>query len=296
MRTRLFNKVGLWLCLALLALTALPVSAWSGSFDRGVLWEISKAGQQRSYLLGTIHSDHASVTNLPAPVKKALDGSKSFTAELDLNMSSMLQAQMQMLLPETQSLQSIIGAQQYRKCVALMASYGVPEVLVDRMKPWAIAAQLNMPKPTTGVFLDLKLYKMAQQKGLKTYGLETVEEQMSVFGDMTEQQQKTMLEQAIKDFPGMPGKISTLIRYYVNRDLRGMQTFSEAEMKRSDPALMEIIDTKLIKERNHRMVERMQPQLADGKALVAVGALHLPGEQGILQLLENRGYKVKALY
>ena len=293
MRTKIFSAAGLWLSLVLVIL---PLSAWSGSFDSGVLWEISKAGQQSSYLLGTIHSDHASVTNLPAPVKKALDDSKSFTAELDLNMSSMLQAQMQMLLPDTKSLKSIIGVQQYRKCVALMASYGVPEMLVDKMKPWAIAAQLNMPKPTTGLFLDLKLYQMAQQKGLKTYGLETVAEQMSVFGGMTEQQQKIMLDQAIKDYPEMPAKISSLIRYYVNRDLRGMLTFSEAEMKRADPALMEIIDKKLIKERNHRMVERMQPQLADGKALIAVGALHLPGEQGILQLLENRGYKLRALY
>jgi len=293
MRAKILNKTGLWLCLVLITL---PLSVWSGSFDRGVLWEISKAGQQSSYLLGTIHSDHASVTNLPAPVKKALDGSTSFTAELDLNMASMLQAQMQMLLPETQSLQSIVGAQQYNKCVTLMANYGVPEMLVDRMKPWAIAAQLNMPKPTTGLFLDLKLYQMAQQKGLKTYGLETVDEQMSVFGGMTEQQQKVMLDQAIKDYPEMPGKISTLIRFYVNRDLRGMLAFSEDEMKRADPALKEIIDTKLIKERNHRMVERMRPQLAGGKALIAVGALHLPGEQGILQLLENRGYKVKAVY
>ena len=168
MRTTIFNKAGFWLCLVLLAplaLTALPLSAWAGNFDQGVLWEISKPDQTSSYLLGTIHSDHASVTNLPSPVKKALDNSQSFTAELDLNMSSMLQAQMQMLLPDTQSLQRIIGAQQYQKCVALMANYGVPEMLVDRMKPWAIAAQLNMPKPTTGVFLDLKLYQMAQQKG-----------------------------------------------------------------------------------------------------------------------------------
>ena len=119
---------------------------------------------------------------------------------------------------------------------------------------------------------------------------------MSIFGDMTEQQQKTRLKQAIKDYPEMPGKISKLIRYYINRDLRGMMEFSEVEMKRADPALVEIIDKKLIKERNHRMVKRMQSQLTAGKALIAVGALHLPGEQGILQLLENKGYQVRSVY
>ena len=296
MRAKLFNKVVFGACLVLLVLVAQPLTAWSGSFDRGVLWEISKVGQQGSYLLGTIHSDHPSVTNLPAKVQKAFDVSGSFTAELELDMSSMLQAQMQLFLPDNKSLKSILGERYYRQSVALMSGYGVPEMLVDKMKPWAIAAQLSMPKSTTGIFLDLKLYQMAQQKGLKLHGLETVAEQMGVFESMTERQQKAMLIQAIKDYPGMPQKISTLLRYYVNRDLRGMQTFSEAEMKRADPAITAIMKNKLIKERNHRMVKRMQPQLTEGKAFIAVGALHLPGKEGILQLLENRGYQVKAVY
>ena len=211
-------------------------------------------------------------------------------------MATMLQAQMQLFLPNNQSLQKIVGAQRYKKCVSLMSGYGVPEMMVDKMKPWAIAAQLSMPKSTTGLFLDLKLYQMAQQKGLKVYGLETAEEQMGVFETMSEQQQKSMLDQAIKDHPQVPQKISALIQYYLNRDLRGMQAFSEAELKRADPAITEIMENKLIKERNYRMVKRMQSQLNEGKAFIAVGALHLPGKQGILQLLENRGYSVKAVY
>jgi len=279
-----------------LLLIALPTTALSGSFDKGILWQVSKAGQKTSYLLGTIHSDHSSVTTLPAQVERAFNESMSFTAELDLNLASMMQAQMQMMLPSNQSLQKIIGNQQYSQCIKLMSGYGVPEMMVDRMKPWAIAAQLSMPKPTTGLFLDLKLYQMAQQKGLKLYGLETVEEQMGVFEAMTQRQQKVMLAQAIKDHPQMPQKISTLIRYYNQRDLRGLLAFSEAELKRTDPAIKAIMENKLINERNQRMVERMQPQLANGKAFIAVGALHLPGNRGILQLLENRGYRVRAVY
>lgn len=280
----------------IMILITVPLQVWSGNFDKGILWQVGKPGQPQSYILGTIHSDDPAVTSLPPQVDKAIAVSRSFTAELDLNMSAMLEAQMQMLLPNNQSLEKIVGPGRFRECVNLMSGYGVPEMMVDRMKPWAIAAQLNMPRPNSGVFLDIKLYQLAQQRGLRLYGLETVAEQMSVFEDLTTQQQTLMLDQAIKDHPAMPQKISRLIRYYRNRDLRGMMQYSEEELNRTDPELKKIMEDRLINARNQRMVERMQPQLTDGLAFIAVGALHLPGKKGILQLLENRGYRVKAVF
>lgn len=290
---RFFGKKALFI---FLIMATLPGQAWSGNFDKGILWQVSKPGQTRSYILGTIHSDDPTVTNLPRQVKKALSESKSFTAELDLDMSAMLQAQMQMFLPNDQSLKKIVGLGRYRKCVNLMSGYGVPEMMVDRMKPWAIAAQLSMPKPKSGVFLDIKLYQLAQQRGFKLHGLETVSEQMGVFESMTEEQQLLMLSHAIRDYPSMPQKVSRLIAYYRDRDLRGMMQYSEEELNSTDPELKEIMEERLINARNQRMVERMQPQLVEGLAFIAVGALHLPGNKGILQLLEDRGYRVEAVY
>ncbi len=277
-------------------LLGLPLNTWAASPENGILWQVSKPGLQASYVLGTIHSDDPAVTTLPAKVNSALQQSRSFTAELDLDITQMLQAQMQMLLPENETLLSVIGEQRFKKAVSLMTSYGVPEVLLSRMKPWAVAAQLSMPKPRTGIFLDLKLYQMAQQQGKKTYGLETVAEQLSIFDEMTKSQQLAMLDQAIKDHALMPGKINTLIRLYVKRDLNGMKRFSDNEMKKLDPSLSRIMEDKLINKRNHLMVKRMQPQLIAGKAFIAVGSLHLPGEQGILVLLKKQGYNVKVIY
>jgi len=279
-----------------LLLTSLSMNAWADSSENGILWQVSKSGLQSSYLLGTIHSDDPLVTALPAKVNNALQQSSSFTAELDLDIMQMLQAQMQMLLPENTSLQSVIGEPRYKKAVGLMTSHGVPEAMLSKMKPWAVAAQLSMPKPKSGIFLDLKLYQMAQVQGKKIYGLETVTEQLSIFDNMTKSQQLAMLDQAMKDYVLMPGKINTLIKLYVKRDLNGMKRFSDDEMKKMDSSLSSIMEDKLINERNHRMVKRMQPQLTLGKAFIAVGALHLPGEQGILVLLEKQGYKVSVIY
>ena len=60
--------------------------------------------------------------------------------------------------------------------------------------------------------------------------------------------------------------------------------------------MAELFDRRFITERNHLMVERMRPRLAEGGAFIAIGVLHLPGEEGILALLKNQGYEVSAVY
>jgi uncharacterized protein YbaP (TraB family) len=70
----------------------------------------------------------------------------------------------------------------------------------------------------------------------------------------------------------------------------------QAQQTGFDPELVETFTTNLLDTRNTRMIERMQPQLAEGGAFVAVGALHLPGENGILKHLEDRGYRLTRLY
>ena len=66
--------------------------------------------------------------------------------------------------------------------------------------------------------------------------------------------------------------------------------------KPEERALRAKIDKRLLEDRNHRMVERMLPRFDEGGAFIAIGAAHLPGESGVLALLERRGYTVTRLY
>ena len=280
---------------ALLSL-AIITQVEASEFTKGVLWEVSGKGGQPSYVLGTIHSDDPTVTTIPAPVSTALAKVQSFTAELDLDLGAMIEAQTQMMLPLDQDLKSIVGQQRYDQAVTLMAQYGMPEMIVSRMRPWAVAAQLMMPKPTTGVFLDLKLFQQAQARGIRTYGLETVAEQMGVFEKMNQQQQIAMLDQSLREHKNMPAMINQLIKLYLNRDLAGLHRFSEQEMKKGDQGLANLMEKNLINDRNLRMADRMEIRFQEGNAMIAVGALHLPGDKGVLRLLQNRGYRLKAVY
>jgi uncharacterized protein YbaP (TraB family) len=274
----------------------LAVPAWADEFDHGVLWAISKPGIPVSYLLGTIHSDDPRVTRLPSAVVQAFAKSRSFTGELDMSMDSLAQTQRAMLLPKSQTLHALIGDARYQKCVKFMADYAVPAEVVDRMKPWAIALQLNMPKPVTDRFLDLTLYQQAVARGLPVYALETISEQVAVFDKLPGEQQNILLDQAIANYENTPALIDSLIDLYLARDLAGMQSINDDQLQQGDAVLAAEVEQRLIVTRNHRMVARMQPRLQEGRAFIAVGALHLPGKEGILNLLEQQGYLVKYVY
>ena len=274
----------------------LATSGWCSEFTHGVLWAISKPGIPVSYLLGTIHSDDPRVTRLPPAVAQAFAKSRSFTGELDLNTDSLAQTQQAMLLPADTLLESVIGHARFEQCVKLMADYGVPAEVVNRMKPWAIALQLNMPKPITDQFLDLTLYQQAVERGLPVYALETIPEQVAVFDKLPDEQQVMLLDEAITNHRETPALIDTLIDLYLARDLAGMQAINDDQMQKGDTQLAAKVDQRLIIMRNHRMVERMQARLDEGHAFIAVGALHLPGKQGILNLLEQQGYLVNYVY
>lgn len=280
--------------LLLLLACVMPVRA--EQFARGLLWEISGKAQASSYLLGTIHSDDSRVTRIPAELERALNRADSFVAELDLDMTSTLSAHQAMLSAGGQDLADVLGVERYRRTVKVMAQYGLPEADVQQMKPWAIAVQLSLPKPQSGLFLDLVLYRQAQARGLPIHALETVAEQLAVFNDMPVPEQIIMLDEALDEFSEMPAMIEKLVQLYLQRDLAGLQQYNEQQLQKSSKALADYVERELIIERNLRMVERMQVHLREGKAFIAVGALHLPGENGILNLLQQQGYTIKALY
>jgi len=102
----------------------------------------------------------------------------------------------------------------------------------------------------------------------------------------------------VDNYERMPALIGRLIEAYLARDLAGLWRISEqsggdgAEAKR----LRAIFTRRLLEDRNIRMAERSEARLKEGGALIAVGALHLYGDAGILSLLEKRGYRVTRVY
>jgi uncharacterized protein YbaP (TraB family) len=264
--------------------------------SHGLLWEISKAGQVPSHLFGTIHSEDPGVVALPAPVKQVFDASDSVVVEMLMDTEAMMYSSTAMLMLDGRSLSDVLGMPLYKQVSEAIASRGIPELVLNRMKPWAAAVTLSTPALETGQVLDLVLYQEALQQEKAVHGLETIQEQLDLFDSMPESDQVTLLRDAVDNLPELDAMNAELLAAYKQRDLAGLMAINEVSMQTGDQRLAQDFQQRVIEDRNHRMAERMQPYLRQGRAFVAVGALHLPGEEGLLNLLEQQGYTVRRVY
>lgn len=262
--------------------------------EKGLLWKVERAGTPPSFVFGTIHSEDPRVTRLPAPVQAAFDRAHSLTVEMLLGPEANTALASAMFLGKDQNLRAILGDDLYHRTIRALEEYGMPRQIAGALKPWAVTVMLSMPKPDTGEFLDKVLYAAALDQGKPVHGLESVEEQLAIFEELPMVDQVRLLEAAMEGSPA--AHIEQLIAAYLARDLAAMVMLSNRANAQLDQELATRITRRLLDDRNERMVQRMEPRLREGNAFIAVGALHLPGERGILKLLERRGYRVTVVY
>ena len=266
-------------------------------FSKGLLWKIEKTSTRSSYVFGTIHLDDARVTDLPAPVKETFARSKSFTMEMIIDEASTQKFAASMLLDDGSDLKVLLGEPLYTKTTEAMREYGMPSEITARFKPWALMLTLILPKVRQGVIVDDVLYQQALQQNKSVHQLEGVEEQISVFDGLPMEIQVGLLKQTVDHRDLIPGMIEKSIQAYLKRDIGAMWVINNSMMEdEADKSLNEAFLQRVLYDRNKRMAGRIQPLLAEGGAFIAVGALHLYGEKGVLSLLQSSGYRVTRIY
>lgn len=292
--------------LAALALLALPVAAQDKPkpVEQPFLWIIE--GENPSFLYGTIHLPDERVTTLPAVVTEAIDACDALYCELPMDPASQMGAQGKMMLPKGQTLDKILPEDLFKRAEALMKKKGLPGLMppLTSLQPWALAMQIQMldfmkelmsGKPA----LDALIYTRAQKAKKEVGGLETMDEQLGVFAEIDGVE---MLRQTIEQEEKAAGEgkkaIQQLIELYLAGDLDKMEAESERQMAAAPAEYREKFAKLLITDRNHRMVERMLARMNENPGtsyFFAVGTLHYPGEEGILQLMEKAGKKLRRL-
>jgi uncharacterized protein len=268
------------------------------TYAQGLLWKIESASGQTSHVFGTIHLSDARVLMLPAAVKQSFEGAGSFVMEVTLDPANLTQLAGRMIFTDGRDLPAVLGPALFEKVAATAPSTGLPSEALRYLKPWAVALILMMPQTDGDNVLDDRLYKMALEQKKGVHQLETVDEQVDMFDRMAESEQVTMLRNAVDNRERLPKLMERMVDTYLKRDLAALYRISE-EDDGQDPALKRIravLMQRLLDERNVRMAERADVLLKNGRAFIAVGALHLYGERGVLALLENRGYRVTRVY
>ena len=249
-----------------------------------------------SYLFGTIHSEDPEVLRLAAPVQQAFDAADSVVLEVMLDMEAMVYSSTAMLMMDGRLLTDILGRSLFEKTARAVSARGIPEVVLERMKPWAVATTLSMPASGTGMVLDLELFRAAEQAGKQLHGLETIREQLDVFDTIPERDQVALLKDAVDNLDVIDDMNAALLSAWKRRDLAAMMAISDEAMQNGDQRIARDFERRLIIDRNRRMADRIEPHLEQGSAFIAVGALHLPGESGLVNLYREAGYRVTAIW
>ena len=266
------------------------------AYAQGLLWKIERTGQAPSHVFGTIHSEDSRVLALPGLVQTTFDASSSYVMEVVLDANAVQAIFGAMMYGDGRTLTQTVNAATYQKTLSAMAGYGLPESALQMMKPWAVSMMLSMPKTKTGIALDIHLMQLAAAQTKAIAGLETVEEQIGLFDKLSPREQVIMLEDTLKYLPEMENIFARMHTIYLARDLAGMMRISDELMAKGNLELGKKMMKQLIDLRNRRMVERMETHLKQGNAFIAIGALHLPGEIGVLNLLARKGYRVSMVY
>jgi len=283
-----------WLILLLLA-TGHACANTEPTFAHGLLFRIEQPGIPPSYIFGTIHSEDPRVLSLPKSVSSAFDRADTLVLELDLKPATLQASIAGMFLQDGRELHGIIGAKLYEQAVNFITDSGIPEEAIRKFKPWGIVMLLSMPPTKTGQFLDLTLYQSAIAQNKNTQGLETVEEQLAVFDQLPEINQIAMLRNTLKHRPQFEQMFEELLAAYLKRELGTLVQLSQ-KYGPTDIDTARRLEERLVTKRNLLMANRMNPILKQGNSFIAIGALHLPGPKGVLNLLQQQGFQVTVEY
>lgn len=273
----------------------------------GRFWRIERTGKAASHLFGTFHTDQA-VATVPPAVWQALGRARIALFELSAAEQDAMQARLasdrDFAFDETAPPLSRRLDPAGRAVIArALASRGIPLDSAERMQPWMLFSLLALPAchlqamAAGATSLDSVLADSAKAAGIPQAGLETYEEALAAFRLIPPEQLLAMLLGTSSLLEREEDIFRTNLDLYAAGRLAEIDAFgrwlSTGPGSGADSAALydEVMDH-LIGARNHAWLAPLEAELVDGGVFAAVGALHLPGETGVVELLRVRGWTV----
>ena len=285
-----------FLILLLASLVAAPVAA------ANYLWEVSSL-TNRAYLFGTVHAGKASWYPLPRAVEDAFEDSKVVVVEADItDTNAMTKSAGAMMYTPPATLKTHIPAEEYARYRKLLPRYGLPEEQVIHMKPFMAVSLLVFSEwarigylPNFGV--DGYLIRKAKEEKKTLVEIEGIDAQSRLMDSLTEKETMQLFK----------GTLDALESGLTDQQVKGLVAAWQA----GDPeAILEVarryndriagaaaFEEKFIWSRHPSMAAKIEGYLNQSRErhFIAVGALHLAGPRGLIEVLRQRGYVVRQL-
>lgn len=288
---------------------ALQARADAQPFTHGNLWTATKDGQQIT-LAGTYHLADPRFGPMLDALAPALAQATVLLVEAGPEEEAALKAKIAadpsvMFLPKGPGLAEQLGPEDWALLSKALKARGMFPFMAAKMQPWLVASMLEMPAclfpldATADLGLDKQLMAKATARHLPIKALEPYDTVLAIFAKFTPADQIAMLTHSVAADAQSEDLSATLATAYFAGDSRLYYEYAVQAMQTlpgmtKDKATRELalVDRTLIFSRNASWVPVLELAAQTGPVLAAFGALHLPGEDGVLNLLAQRGWTV----
>lgn len=276
----------------------------------GIFWKVEKAGLAPSYLLGTMHLTDPRVLAKPQGADAAFDSASTVIIESTEILDEKKAAAALLMKPELtmftddSTISGLLGKDDSARLEAGLKKRGIDLVLVNKMKPWMIASIVSLPacemarKAQGAAFLDMQIAQDAVAKGKALVGLETMTEQLQAMAELPVQFHLKALIETLDLGDRMEDITATMLDLYTQGEIGMIVPMLTAVTESKDGAMSDYaaFEQRIITDRNHVMAERSKESFEKGGVFMAVGALHLPGKEGVVELLRQEGFTVTSVH
>jgi uncharacterized protein YbaP (TraB family) len=280
----------------LLALCIVSTCSYSQqTLPKSLLWRITGKGlKQPSYLYGTIHLTDKRLFNLGDSVYRAIEKSEGLAIEVNPDEMGAYYVNKAIDEAEGTSLQQLLNEKDFKKYSGpLSKKFKKP---ASEITTGDIVAEKNkwlrdyMAKGEMPTFLDGYLYNIARRQGKWVGGVEDISDQAGLLDQLVDKSDIDFLLAGDSSYIKTSSNkmMERMVNLYCNQDLAGIEAMISAESP-------EYKDLLLIK-RNIKMARRIDSLTALRTMFIAIGSAHLPGDSGVIQLLQKRGFTVEPVF
>jgi len=269
------------------------------TLENALLWKITGSKlQQASYLFGTMHLIPTADYFLPNGTKEALATTKSLYLEIDMDdmedMSALMPIMNKLFMQNDTTLSDLLSKEDMTLVTKHFEEMGLPMVFFEKMKPMflnAMSSPMMSPDGLEGGQMksyEMEFVEMAKSLKIPTKGLESIEFQISIFDSIPNGAQAAMLVEGLKSSNSESDELKILTKAYTSQNINQMiETIND-----KDQSLNPYMDL-MVNNRNRNWITIMSKVMSEEPCFFAVGAGHLAGAQGVIQLLRKAGFNVE---
>ena len=256
----------------------------------------------------TIHLTDARVHALSPAVRDALGAARTLALEIaDIGPQAMQAAFAQkpglLIARDDQQLDRQLSPSERQALAAASPGIGLPSAHALSLRPWFVTTLLSRPacevaRQDAGLKpLDMTLKDEIVKRGARIVSLETIGEQLDAMSGLQPSTELAWLRASLALHPRIDDLTETLVQLYLSRRISATWVLSQglAGASAMSPAQLAEIQQALVVRRNRKMRDASLPLLGKGGVFIAVGALHLPGRDGLVQLLRDAGFTLSAV-